>query len=370
MRALAKMPEHRFPTMESFYSELELAVSGAAMAEDQVSESRAQTSLNLQAYDAYLRGVHTFDKRTTRGNLRAIEMLERATELDPRFALAHAALAGAYIEQFFSYDPDEEWEEKAFAAIEKARALDPNLARIYVSKGNLLWTRERRFPHEQTIAELRRALAIDPNLLDAMNELGRVLWHIGKVDEAASIYQRMLEIDPSLINARWRFAAVEYCRGNYERSIELLKMVPRGSMSPTVEGYHALALHHLGRTGEGRAVLDAVDPMHRDDSDFTGVMAIFLVLEGKKAEAEEYIASAIKQGSQLGHFHHVEYNIACARALMDDFDEALAALKRVGEDGFPCYSWFERDPLLEGLRDDPRFTELIGQMRARWSGVS
>jgi adenylate cyclase len=297
-------------------------------------------------------------------------MLERATELDPKFAAAYAALAAAYIEQFFSHDPDEEWEEKAFAAIEKARGLDPNLARIYVSKGNLLWTRARRFPHEQAIAEFKRALAIDPNLLEAMNELGRVLWHIGKVDDAASMYERMLEIDPSLINARWRFAAVEYCRGNYEKSIELMRLVPRGSMSPTVEGYHALALHHLGRTDEGRAVLDGVDAMHRDDSDFTGVEAVFFMLEGKTAAAENSIASAIKQGSELGHFHHVEYNIACARALMGEVDEALAALKRVGEDGFPCYTWFERDPLLDGLRGEPRFAQLIGEMRRRWGAVS
>ena len=55
---------------------------------------------------------------------------------------------------------------------------------------------------------------------------------------------------------------------------------------------------------------------------------------------------------------------------MGDFDEALAALKRVGEDGFPCYTWFERDPLLSGLREDPRFAQVIGQMRARWEAVS
>src|SRR5205085_1355060 len=127
-----------------------------------------------------------FNKRTESSVNRSIERLERATKEDPTFAPAFAALGAAYIEKFFTYDPDEEWEERAFVAIEKARTIDPGLPKIYVVKGNMLWTRQRRWPHEDAIVEYRRALAADPNNAEALNELAKVLFHIGRLDEAAS----------------------------------------------------------------------------------------------------------------------------------------------------------------------------------------
>ena len=172
----------------------------------------------------YLRGVHAFDKRTETGNERAIELLERATKEDPTFAPAFAALAKAYVEKFFTYDPQEEWDERAFVALEKARAIDPGLAKIYVVKGNLLWTRERRWPHMDAIAEYRKALTIDPNNAEALNELGKVLFHIGRLDEAVAAFERALEIDSAYINPRFRMSLAEIYRGNYGRSLDLLRM--------------------------------------------------------------------------------------------------------------------------------------------------
>jgi len=55
---------------------------------------------------------------------------------------------------------------------------------------------------------------------------------------------------------------------------------------------------------------------------------------------------------------------------MGEVDEVLSALQRVAEEGFPCYTWFERDPFLEGVRRDLRFTEVIADMRTRWGAIS
>src|SRR5688500_9576839 len=174
MRCLAKKPDERFQDMPALHAELHLAATGASSAgperisptpssDDFARATRQRTPANPEAYDTYLRGIHSFDKRTEKGNDRAIELLERATRDDPAYAPAFAALGAAYVERFFTYDPDEEWEERAFVALEKARALDPGLAKVYVVKGNLLWTRARRFPHFDAIDEYRRALAIDPD---------------------------------------------------------------------------------------------------------------------------------------------------------------------------------------------------------------
>ena len=54
-----------------------------------------------------------------------------AVALDPNFALARARLASAYTQQFFYNATDPELERKAFVEIEKALAINPDLAEAY-----------------------------------------------------------------------------------------------------------------------------------------------------------------------------------------------------------------------------------------------
>lgn len=380
-RALAKKPDDRFQDMSALHAELQLAASGVSTIDpgklglegDGIIPSAAltpRTPANLEAYDTYLRGIHSFDKRTEGGNERAIDLLERATKQDPAFAPAYAALAAAYVEKFFTYDADEEWEERAFVAIEKARAIDSCLARIYIVKGNLLWTRARRFPHADAIDEYRRALAIEPNNPQALTELGKVLFHIGQLDEAARCLERAIEIDSAYINARFRLSLTEIYRGNYARSLELLCMLPVGSHGSSIPALSALNLHYLGQTEEGWNLLAHAPPVDRQESDFCSIEAIFHALAGNQAAAQKSIAEEIEVSHNLGHYHHAMCYIASARALMGETDAAIAGLKSAADDGFPCYPWFERDPCLASVRGNPRFTELIRKLKARWGPTS
>lgn len=366
MRALEKNPDDRFQDMPTFLAELQLASIGASTLKDG-PQKRERTPANLDAYDTYLRGIHSFDKRTEQGNVRAIELLERAAKQDPTFAPAFAALGAAYVEKFFSYDPDAEWEERAFVAIEKARAIDPDLAKIYVVKGSLLWTKERRFPHFDAIDEFRRALSIDPDNVDALSELGKVLFHIGRLDESVDALEHALDVDASCINARFRLALAEMLRGNYARSLDLLRLLPKSSHGSTATAARALNLHYLGRTDEGRRVLQNATMEDRSESDFHSVEAIFFALAGDKTSAEKSIAKEIEISENLGHYHHAVCYFASARAIMGEHDAAIDLIAQASDDGFPCYPWFRRDPCLESIRSNPRFVSLMSEIEARLS---
>ena len=115
-----------------------------------------------EAYDAYLRGLyrlyHAYPRVAGPPELEeAIRWLERAVALDSHFALGHAMLARAYARKFFFKDSSPQWQEKAFLEAEKALALDPTLAEAYVARGDLVWTRASRFPHEAAMTEVSAA---------------------------------------------------------------------------------------------------------------------------------------------------------------------------------------------------------------------
>jgi len=361
-RALEKNPDDRFQDMPTLLNELQLAATGASTLREPAKPA------SLDAYDTYLRGIHSFDKRTESGNARAIKLLEDATRQDPAFAPAFAALGAAYVEKFFTYDPDPEWEERAFVAIEKARSIDPRLAKIYVVKGSLLWTRERRFPHLDAIEEFRRALALDPHNIEALNELGKIQFHIGRLDEAVESLEHALDVDASFINARFRLALTEMLRGSYARSLELLRLLPRSSHGSSSTAIRALNLHYLGRTDEGRSVLRGASAEDRAESDFHSVEAIFFALGGDKESAEASIAREIEISENLGHYHHAVCYIASARAIMRETDAAIDLVAAASDDGFPCYPWFRRDPCLESIQSHPRFTALMNELEQRWGG--
>ena len=82
----------------------------------------AKPTDNLQAYDLYLRGK-SYARRLTRQDLEfALQMFENAVALDPKFALAYAAIANVCALHHYHYGRDAVWMERAKAAAERASA--------------------------------------------------------------------------------------------------------------------------------------------------------------------------------------------------------------------------------------------------------
>ena len=63
--------------------------------------------------------------------------------------------------------------------------------------------------------------------------------------------------------------------------------------------------------------------------------------------------------------HHVAYSLGASFAQLGDEDEAIKWLRTAADTGFPCVPFFERDPLLEPLRQRAQFAELLAYVRSR-----
>jgi adenylate cyclase len=62
------------------------------------------------------------------------------------------------------------------------------------------------------------------------------------------------------------------------------------------------------------------------------------------------------------------YNVACAYAVLEMREEALASLDRAVRNGRGDLGWIEHDPDFDGLREDPRFDAIVGRLRAKAEG--
>src|SRR5947209_17640274 len=116
----------------------------------------AKPTENLQAYDLYLRGK-SYARRLTRQSLEfAAQMLENAVALDPKFALAYAAIANSCAQYHNLFERDGKWIERATAASERASALGRDDAEVLVAEAWVLYMKEQ---YEESERRARRAIA-------------------------------------------------------------------------------------------------------------------------------------------------------------------------------------------------------------------
>ena len=325
-------------------------------------------SVNPEALHYYLRAQPHFGLLKRDDNEAAIRLLERAVALDPDFASAHAALGTAYQVRAFSIDPQEmEWEEKAFAAVQKALERDPNLAEAYVARGFLLWSDTHHFPHERAAREFRRALELNPNLAEAHHQLANVYNHVGLLDKAEKEIQKAVALDPFNTGARFRLGINLLYQGKYEEALTAIHDAQR--FYPSLWAFQtSFGLLQIGRIEEARQ--RGSEFLKKDPEDrgglLAGMQALFAAFASDPSEAEKWIRDALAKEKGYQHFHHTTYIIASAYARMNKPEPALKYLQQTADDGFPCYTLFEKDANLDSLRGDPRFVDFMTKQKKQW----
>ncbi|MFN2502448.1 MAG: tetratricopeptide repeat protein [Pyrinomonadaceae bacterium] len=322
------------------------------------------------AYEYYLRGKLDAHSENRDRNEKAIKILQDVVAADPSFAPAYAELARAYSIQANYHAADAEKKkiyEDARLAVEKALALDQNLAEGHFVRAAVMWTHVESFPHEQAIQSLKRAIALEPNLPGAHHQLGVIYFHIGMLDKGQTEFEKTLSINPTDAMARFRIGLIHSHRAEYERALAIFKTVPREVNPQVFDRSLATVLFQLGRTEEASKIVDDFLAKSSDEGgNVTSVKAMLLAKAGKEREAEESIKRAIEIGQSFQHFHHTTYNIASAYALLGKPEEALKWLEFTADDGFPCYLLFENDANLNSLRKDQRFINFMTKMKQQW----
>jgi TolB-like protein len=188
---------------EALRRELNLPTIGALM-------PKVGEAANTAAYEAYLRGRHLINQRINqRSNaaiMEAVNHLEQSIRLDPEYAPSRAQLAIAYALSYWDSYGDltlAQVNEKAAPQVDKALALNPNLADAWAAKCLLA---QENSDHENAIEYAQHAIRLNPSNIDAMNWLYISAAEIGKYSLSYQTVKRMYATDPLSLLARVTYA--------------------------------------------------------------------------------------------------------------------------------------------------------------------
>ena len=218
---------------------------------------------NLDAWDHFLRGSSSFFLFRKPDMAVAREQFERAIELDPYFATAHARLAMAHV-----LDAALDWSETpqasleaAYRAARRAVELDDLDASAYVALAYEVLHMRR---YEPALDAARRAVDLNPNFHDAQFALGSSLTYASHPDEAVQVFACALRLSPhdSFAWATHGLAGLaHYIAGRYQDAIaaaeKAMNLRPRYVLARAID---VAARAHLGQVAEAAARLAGISP--------------------------------------------------------------------------------------------------------------
>jgi non-specific serine/threonine protein kinase len=346
----------------------------------EIAEIERDETQSVEAYEAYSRGLVNLRTGSRDSLDRAIYLLEKATEHDPKYASAWVALGAAYdLKGDFLRLP--ELIERAIEYERRAIELNPRLADAYRWLGGSLLDLGRP---DEAIAAYEEALRIEPNHAAALGGLGRAYW-IGKgqVEKAVPVLERALAVNPDHGYAYLQLSFLYTVMGQHERAeqaarsaVALQERATSGKEGLQIVGAHArlgYALYRQGRLPEAiteyereLAFLTSSDHAlaERTTIELYQKLGAAHLASGNRDEANRFFDLAIaafdRRVARGADDPFTKYYVAAVYCLRGDLERAaryfaestqlLPAVNRARA---------RTDPDLDGLRHDPTFSELV-----------
>jgi eukaryotic-like serine/threonine-protein kinase len=317
-----------------------------------------QGTQNPEAYELYLKGRYYWNKRTAPDLDTAMSYFNQAIARDPRYALAYSGLADAYsILPNYGGKPSETY-PKSNAAARRALELDGSLARAHA----VLGSNEAEYDWDFTggEAEYKKAFELDPNDATAHQWYAEDISFIGGRDqEAIAEIDRAHQLDPVSAIISEEQGYVRLMARHYDEAIVVCKKV--SLENPTFPRAHdCLAVAYWGK----RLYPQVIEEMmaygqlsgDRNDSDFASALEQGFRSAGWKGALTKGIET---REAQRKSGYSSAYNIACLYADLGDKDEAFRWLNTAYQERDIGVLRLKTDFLLDPLRSDPRFAELV-----------
>jgi serine/threonine-protein kinase len=343
--------------------EIARAISGALRGRllDPRAEARVRRPTDdLEAYQLYLKGRQSWNRRTEQDLQDAMRAFEQALRRDPGFALAHAGMADTWaLLGFYSAVPPGVAYPRAKQAARQALDLESSLAEAYPAFAySAMYYDWDWIEAEQAF---RRAIELHPGYANAHQWYGNFLSVMGRVDEAIATFERALALDPL---SALKYAALgwgcyfarRYQRGEEEcrRGVEL----ERGSV--VAHGWLMLNLLGLGRADEAVAAAEETARLSGYGVSALGLLGYAYGVAGRRDAAR----SVLERLTTISASRYIsQYDVALIHLSLGHDDAAMEWLQRGHAERDHQMVFLKVDPRLDALRERTDFGRLLERMR-------
>jgi serine/threonine protein kinase len=312
------------------------------------SQLQGRGTANAEAYNFFLRGKYYWNKRNGDSLCKGVEYFEKATNLDPNYALAHDGLARSYclLGAYLLFPPHDVF-SKAKMEAQRAIELDPSLPEAHTSLGLIVWLYDWDFNEAER--EFKRAIELNPKYPTAHHWYGLFLGEMGRSDESIAEEKRALELDPLSLPVIADLGRVYFYGRRYEESqAQYQRVVDMGA--------------HFGDIDENFVLL--YEAMGRYDNRI-------------RYESQAHLIDVYKAGGKKAYWRaqlnlnrttsakdwRVHYGSARVLAKLKENYRAIQELNLAYDAHDHRMTQLKVDPALDNLRSDPRFIALLRRVK-------
>jgi len=312
--------------------------------------------VNPEAHDLYLKGKYHYFKLTKKELEKANEYFQQAIEVDPNYAQAYAGLAASY--EYLSWAghlPLDEAKSETSALLSKALEIDDTLAEAHLALSGVRFYLDWDWVEGEE--EIKIAIALNPNLAEAHYEYAYYLMAMGRFEESIAEAKRALQLAPLSYPYEATLAYMYYQARQYDQAIAK---------------YQGMAELEPKKSGAYSGLASIYEQMRRYE-DAVKARQKALTLSGAQHEEVEALGRAYSESGPKGYwmwrleklkgqYEHEPYLTAQFYAQLGDKEQAFAWLENAYDKHDGRLYRLKVEPLLDPLRNDPRFGDLLSRM--------
>jgi eukaryotic-like serine/threonine-protein kinase len=332
----------------------------ATLLQDLGDPTPVRYTANLKAYQLYLKGRYSWNRRTPAAIAEGIRYFEAAIAEDAGYALAYTGLADSYALQLdYRGAPVREGLERARAEAQRALALDETLAEAHTSLAWVTFIYDWDWPLAGQ--HFRRAIELNPRYSVARQ------WHswfqvaMGHTELAIAEGRQAIALDPASVSIRRSLGWLYYYARQPDLAFEQLRRAV--AMNPTAEENHrllGLTYLHVGQWDEAAAAFREARAISESPALAEAGLGAVAAARARPEEARAILAE-LEARRRDAYVSPVA--LVMVYSALGEADRAFEWLDRAYEERRGWLAYLNVEPMLDSLRGDPRFRRLVERMR-------